>query len=187
MSEPYSSNGRAFGMNLKVGSSNPPRSRHFLSGKNFSRASIYKIPAETFKGLYYLEKVTSKYIFIVYGMMYGLEWETVDALTRGLFWYLYPLLLLSSGNEQQNNDFVRTWSVCLDNTYIILFLTWLDESINAITNDDLYISTPCLTHLVYVLLMTSQSIADDITNALSCNNKYFLMWYLLKAILGIFH
>ena len=30
-------------------------------------------------------------------------------------------------------------------------------------NDDIYTSSPCLTHSVFVLLMTSQSIDDDVT------------------------
>ena len=29
-------------------------------------------------------------------------------------------------------------------------------------NDDLYMSSPCLTRSVFILLMTSQSIADDV-------------------------
>ena len=33
-------------------------------------------------------------------------------------------------------------------------------------NEDLHTSTPYLTRSIYVLLMTSQSIADDVTNAL---------------------
>ena len=53
-----------------------------------------------------------------------------------------------------------------ESIYIILLLTRLQESRNNDNNDDLLTSTPCFTHSVYVLLMTSQSIADDVTNAL---------------------
>ena len=35
-----------------------------------------------------------------------------------------------------------------------------------IKNHDLYASTPCLTRPICILLMTSQTIANDITNAL---------------------
>ena len=38
-------------------------------------------------------------------------------------------------------------------TYIILFLTRHNESINDDKNDDLYTSSPCLTHSGFVLLM----------------------------------
>ena len=48
-------------------------------------------------------------------------------------------------------------------TYIILFLTQHNESINDAKNEDLHTSSPCLTHSLYVLLMTSQSIDDEVT------------------------
>ena len=47
--------------------------------------------------------------------------------------------------------------------YIILFLTGHNEFINDNKNDDLHTSTACLTRLIYILLMTSQSIAVDVT------------------------
>ena len=67
------------------------------------------------------------------------------------------------GNKYQNNTRVNTETVRHDSTYIILFLTWRNESINDYTNSKLYTSSPCLTCSVFILLMTSQSIADDIT------------------------
>ena len=50
-----------------------------------------------------------------------------------------------------------------ESTYIILFLTRNNESINDNKSDDLCTSSPCLTRCVFVLFMTSQSIADDVT------------------------
>ena len=38
-----------------------------------------------------------------------------------------------------------------------------NESINFDKNDDLYTLTLCFTHSVYILLMMSQLIADDVT------------------------
>ena len=54
-------------------------------------------------------------------------------------------------------------TICHECTYIILFLTRHNESINDDKNDNLYTSSPCLTSSVFVLLMTSQSIADDVS------------------------
>ena len=48
-------------------------------------------------------------------------------------------------------------------TYIILFLTRYNESINTDKNDNLYTSSQCLTRSVLVLFLTSQSIAGDVT------------------------
>ena len=62
--------------------------------------------------------------------MYALKWRTVSALTRGLFWCLFPSLLCNSGNKHQNNTRVSAETVCHGSTYIISFLTWHNESIN---------------------------------------------------------
>ena len=50
-----------------------------------------------------------------------------------------------------------------ESTYSMLFLTRHNESINDDKNDDVYTSSLCLTRSVFVLPMTSQSIADDVT------------------------
>ena len=50
-----------------------------------------------------------------------------------------------------------------ESTYIILFLTRHNDSINVDKNDDIYTTYPCLTRLIFVLLMPSQSIADGVT------------------------
>ena len=95
--------------------------------------------------------------------MYALDLRTVSALMRGLFWCLFPELRSNEGNKHQNNIRVSTETVCHESTYIILFLTRHIEFIIDDKNDDLYTSSPCLTRSVFVLLMTSQSIANDVT------------------------
>ena len=80
-----------------------------------------------------------------------------------LFWCLFPSLLCNEGNKHQNNTRVSAETVRHESTYIILYLTRHNESINDSKNDDVYTSSPCFTHSVFVLLMTSQSIADDVT------------------------
>ena len=92
-----------------------------------------------------------------------IQWQTVSALTRGSFWCLFPELQGNEGNKHQNDTRVSTETVRHESTYIILFLTRHNESINEDKIDDLYTSSPCLTRSVFVLLMTSQSIADDAT------------------------
>ena len=100
---------------------------------------------------------------LIMSCLYELEWRTVSALTRGLFWCLFPELWSNEGNKYQNNTWVSTETVRHESTYIILFLTRHNESVNDYKNDELYTSSPCLTRSVFVLLMTSQSIADDVT------------------------
>ena len=92
--------------------------------------------------------------------MYVLEWRTVTALMRGLFWCLFQS---NERNKYQNNTWVGAELVCHESTYIILFLTGHNESINEDRNDDLNTSSPCLTRFIFVLLMMPQSIADDVT------------------------
>ena len=95
--------------------------------------------------------------------MYVLEWRTVSTLTKGLFLCLFPELRSNEGNKHKNNTWMSVGTVRHESTYIILFLTRYNESINDYKNDDLYASSVCLTRLVFVLQMTSQSIADDVT------------------------
>ena len=68
-------------------------------------------------------------------------------------WYMYS----------KNNTLVGAETVRDESTYIILFLTRHNVSIIEGKNDNLYTSSPSLTRSVFVLLMTSQSIADDVT------------------------
>ena len=74
-------------------------------------------------------------------------------------WECYFVFL----NKHKNNTQVSAGTVRHENTYIILFLTRHSEYINGDKNDDLYTSSPSLTPSVFVLLMTSQSISDDVT------------------------
>ena len=62
--------------------------------------------------------------------MYVLEWRTVNALTRGLFWCLFPELRSNKGDEHQNNTQVSAHTLCHKSAYIILFLTWQKQSAN---------------------------------------------------------
>ena len=45
-------------------------------------------------------------------IMYVLLWRTVYALTRVLFWCLFPSLLRNSGYKHQNNPLVSTFLTC---------------------------------------------------------------------------
>ena len=49
-------------------------------------------------------------------IMYLLEWRTVSALTRGLFWCLFPELRSNEGNKYQNNARVSTETVRHEST-----------------------------------------------------------------------
>ena len=62
--------------------------------------------------------------------MYVLKWQTVYALTRGLFGCLFPELQSNEGNKHQNNTRVSTWTVRHKSTYTTLFLTWHNECSN---------------------------------------------------------
>ena len=55
-------------------------------------------------------------------MMYVLSWRTVSALTRVLFWYLFPELRSNSGNKHQNIPLGSAEAVRHSSTYIILYL-----------------------------------------------------------------
>ena len=72
-------------------------------------------------------------------IMHVIEWRIVSALTRGLFWCLFPELRSNKGNKYQNNTRVNTETIRHESTYIILFLTWYNEFINNDNNDHLYI------------------------------------------------
>ena len=76
---------------------------------------------------------------------------------------LFPEWHSNEGNKHQNNTRMTEKIVRRESTEIISFLAWHNEAINDEKIDDLHPSTPCLTHSVYILLMTSQSIADDVT------------------------
>ena len=67
-----------------------------------------------------------------YRIMNVLEWRTVYALIRGLFWCSFSELRSNLGNKHQNNTWVNAWTVRYETAYIISFLTWYDQS----TNDD---------------------------------------------------
>ena len=117
------------------------------------------------KWSYILQNFTVSWAINKWRLMYVhvLEWWTVSALTRGLFWCLFPELRSNEGNKHQNNTRVSTETVRHESTYIILFLTRHNDDKNNDKSVDLHTSTQYFTRKVYVLLMTSQSIADDVT------------------------
>ena len=80
--------------------------------------------------------------------------ESFQRLREGYFGVYFP--------KYQNNTQVNAEMVGHESTYIILFLTRHNESINDYENEELYTLSPCLTRSVFVLLMTSQSTADDV-------------------------
>ena len=76
---------------------------------------------------------------------------------------LFPELRSNEGNKHHNNTRVSAETVRHESTYIILFLTRHNESINDDKNDDPYTLSKCFTHSVSFccwrhnrLLMTSQ-------------------------------
>ena len=79
------------------------------------------------------------------------------------FGVYFPSCEGSGEMNTKNNTLVSAETVRYESTYVILFLTWHNESINDYKTDDLYTSSSCLTRSVLVLLMMSQSIADDVT------------------------
>ena len=98
------------------------------------------------------------------------------------------------GNKHKNNTRVSAETVRDESTYIIIFLTRHNVSINDDKNDNLYTSSPCLTRSVFVPLMMSQSIADDVTitrllwgdhvnsNILLVRYRFYLRRYLRPVV-----
>ena len=95
--------------------------------------------------------------------MYVPEWRTISVLMSGLFLYLFPELRSNQGIKHKNNIRVSTETVRHESTCIILYLIRHNEYVNDDKNDGLHTSSPCLNRSVFFLLMTSQSIADDVT------------------------
>ena len=70
---------------------------------------------------------------VIYGLvvscknkiMYVRLWRTIYALTRVLFWCLFPSLLR---NKHQNNPLVTAWTGRHASTYIILYLYRISKS-----------------------------------------------------------
>ena len=77
--------------------------------------------------------------------------------------YIILCLTWHKGNKHENSTQVSAETVHRDSSYFILFLTWHNKSINDDKNDDIYTSSLCLTHAIFLLLMMSKSVADDIT------------------------
>ena len=92
----------------------------------------------------------------IYRIRYVHKWQTVYVLTRGLFWCLFPKMPSNEGNKHQNNTQWRHKHVMRVHMlfYFLHDIYWIHKC--WFKNDDLHISSPCLTPLVYILLMTSQ-------------------------------
>ena len=95
---------------------------------------------------------------------------------------LFPALRSNEGNKHQNNAQVSTETVHHRSTYIILFLTRHDESINEDKNNDIYTSSLFLARRVFVLVMTSQFNADDVKITDNCDA---ITWIVISNSLGI--
>ena len=80
---------------------------------------------------------------------------------------MYPsgelFMCSQDGYKHQNNTRVSALKVRHESTYITLFLTRYNESINHVNDNDLHTLSLYPTRSAYVLLMTLQSIADDLT------------------------
>ena len=70
-----------------------------------------------------LSSFTDSFCRVRNKIMYVLSWRTVSALTRVLFWYLFPSLLRNSGNKHQNSHLVSAETVRHSSTYIILYVS----------------------------------------------------------------
>ena len=89
--------------------------------------------------------------------------ELFQRLREGYSGVYFPSCEATREINSKKNTRVSAETVRHESTYIILFLTWPNESINYDENDDLHPLSPCPTLSRFVLLMTSQSIADDVT------------------------
>ena len=67
--------------------------------------------------------------------------ESFQRSREGYFWCLFPELRSNEGNKYQNNPRVSAETVRHESTYIILFLTRHNESINDYNNDEFYTSS----------------------------------------------
>ena len=99
-------------------------------------------------------------------------------------WFIenYICTRMTNCFSAHENTWVSAETVRRENTYFILFLTVHNETITDDKNDDLYTSSPCLTRPVFVLPMTSQSIAEDVTMARQLN---VITWIMISNLLDI--
>ena len=108
--------------------------------------------------------------------------ELFQRSREGYFWCFFPELRSNEGNKHQNTTQVSAETVRHDSTYIVLFLTRHNESIYEDKNDDLCTLSPCPTLSFFVLLMTSQSVADDVTMT---RQLWRVMWIVISNSLDI--
>ena len=89
--------------------------------------------------------------------MYILSWRTVSALTRELFWYLFPSLLPNSGNKHQNNPLVSAGTVRHSSAYIILYVRLLRKSVSVYVSMVPTISNFCLFEMNCYIIQNVQN------------------------------
>ena len=114
--------------------------------------------------------------------MYLPEWQTVYALTRGLFWCLFPELCSNEGNKHKINTRVSALTVCHESAFIILFLTQHNEPINNHKSNDLHTPTPWLICLVYVLLIRHNRVLMTSQWPDNCDA---IIWKVISNLLNI--
>ena len=93
-----------------------------------SRTKIERVRyGDDVKRLSFLSSFMDSLCRVRNNIMYVLSWQTVSALTRALFWCLFPSLLRNSGIKHQNNTLVSVETVRYSSTYIILYISayWL--------------------------------------------------------------
>ena len=98
--------------------------------------------------------------------MYVLLWRTVYALTRVLFWCLFPSLLRNSGNKHQNNPLVSAQTVRHASTYIILYVPQESRKIIA----------AMIQHIIYkeqLPMLMGDQIMKDFDLALADEGYYY--------------
>ena len=71
---------------------------------------------------------------------YVIEWQIIFALTRGLFWCLFPEWHSNEGNEYQNSTRVSTFKQFVTRVYALFY--FLDD----ITNPKWWLKTTIFTH-----------------------------------------
>ena len=89
--------------------------------------------------------------------------ELFQCSQEGYFGVLFPELQSNEWNNHQYNTRVSAETVQHKSKYIILFLIRHNDDKNDYKNENFHTLTLCLTHWVYVLLTTSQSIVHDVT------------------------
>ena len=118
--------------------------------------------------------------------MYVLEWRSVSAPTRGFLLGLFSELQSNDGNKHQNNTPVSAETVHHKSTYVTLFLSWHNESIN---DDKIIIFTHrsrvsparfsfCWWSIAHDVTMTKKLWHYQVNNDIELvRYRFYLQWY----------